>query len=79
MPETLYNDNLTSKTGDIRFDIVKVYAQNEGKYIDGNVLSEDKEAFFDLIWERKVKEMTISEIEKELGYSIKIINENKEK
>lgn len=79
MPETLYNDNLTSKTGDISFDIVKVYAQNEGKYIDGNVLSEDKEAFFDLIWERKVKEMTISEIEKELGYSIKIINENKEK
>lgn len=32
---------------------------------------------YELIWERKnKKEMTISEIEKELGYSIKIVKEN---
>lgn len=40
-----------------------------------DVIFEDK--YLELIWERKpIKEMTISEIEEELGYKIKVIQED---
>ena len=35
-----------------------------------------KDIDYKIIWERKEKEMTIAEIEKELGYSIKVIKED---
>lgn len=71
-----YNEDLIAKSNSKEWDIMKVYAQNKGEYLDGQVLKE-KTSNFDLMWERdNKKEMTISEIEKELGYSIKIIKEN---
>ena len=75
MSESSYDDELKCKN-DSSYDIMRVYAQNEGKYIDGSILMATIEDM-DLIWERnEKKEMTISEIEKELGYSIKIIKED---
>lgn len=73
-----YNDDLT--VDDSRFalitdvhecDIVKVYT-SEGKTFKNLI----KDCYLHLIWERKeehYKEMTIKEIEKELGYKIKVI------
>lgn len=76
MSRSSYNEDLTIKNDDKKYDIMKVYAQNKGQYINGGVFKR-KTSEFDLIWERDdKKEMTISEIEKELGYSIKIIKEN---
>lgn len=75
MTESSYNEDLTEKR-DKAWDIIKVYVQNNGMYLDAAVISAETKDM-DLIWERKdKKEMTISEIEKELGYSIKIIKEN---
>lgn len=75
MSEGLYNEDLTAKSGQKEWDIVKVYVQNQGEYLDAAVISGDIECM-DLIWERDdKKEMTIQEIEKELGYSIKIVKE----
>lgn len=74
MPEGSYNEDLTA-IGDRDWDIMKVYAQHQGKYLDGSVISGETK-YMDLIWERKdKKEMTIAEIEKELGYSIKIVKD----
>ena len=76
MSSSSYNEDLTIKDSCKKYDIMKVYAQNKGQYINGGVFTK-KISDFDLMWERDdKKEMTISEIEKELGYSIKIIKEN---
>lgn len=76
MSSGLYNEDLTA-ISDHNFDIMEIYAQNNGKYLDGNVLKHGERKNMDLIWSRNdKKEMTISEIEKELGYSIKIIKED---
>lgn len=75
MPESSYNDDLTEKSNNNEYNIIKVYAQNRGKFINGNIFNTNIEDM-DLIWEREdKKEMTIAEIEKELGYSIKIVKE----
>lgn len=64
---SLYNENLTDADRD--FDIVKVYETYPrpfGRMLKGGIL----------IWERKEpKEMTIDDIEKELGYPVKIVKE----
>lgn len=57
-----YTENLLDKNGDEIYDIMKV--ERPAKY----------EAVF--IRDTEVKEMTISEIEKELGYPIKVIKED---
>ena len=57
-----YTENLLDKDGDEIYDIMKV--ERPAKY----------EAVF--IRDTEVKEMTISEIEKELGYPIKVIKED---
>ena len=72
-----YNDDLTTKSGNKEFDIIEVYAQNDGRYIDGGVLKENALVYMDKIWERKEKrKMTVSEICEELGYDIEIVKED---
>lgn len=56
------------------WDIVKIYnpvLKNAPTYLFENLTKES------LIWEEKasIKEMTVTEIEKELGYSIKVVKE----
>lgn len=57
-----YTENLLDKDGDEIYDIMKV--ERPAKY----------ETVF--IRDTEVKEMTIAEIEKELGYPIKVIKED---
>lgn len=59
-----YTENLLDKDGDEIYDIMKVERAIEYK----TVFNRDTE----------VKEMTIAEIEKELGYSVKIIKEKED-
>lgn len=59
-----YTENLLDKDGDEIYDIMKVERAIEYK----TVFDRDTE----------VKEMTIAEIEKELGYPIKVVKENME-
>ena len=77
MSSSSYNNDLTVKSKDREFDIMKVYVQNNGEYIDGSVLKKDAIKYMDKIWERKEKKkMTVSEICKELGYDVEIIKED---
>lgn len=65
-----YNNDLTSKLFN-KADIVTVYAK-----IHSLVCLNDVEYNKTALWKREeVKEMTIAEIEKELGYSIKVVKE----
>ena len=76
MSSSRYNDDLTIKGENKEFDIVKVYAQNNGEYIDASVLDKNALKYMDKIWERKEKiKMTVSEICEELGYDIEIVKE----
>lgn len=74
MKQSSYNEDFTTKDSDKSWDIIKVYTQNQGRFLDASVLSCEIEEM-DLIWKEDKKEMTIKEIEKELGYSIKIVRE----
>lgn len=67
-----YSDDLKTDNNFTGFDIVKVYGFS--KYANNclQISTENR----NLIWERKEeikKEMTVEEIEKELGYSVKIV------
>ena len=69
-----YNNDLLDEDGSVDYDIMKVYCNSINSYTyNMNQLDEST-----LLWDRKCKykepkEMTISEIEKQLGYSIKIV------
>ncbi|WP_291585160.1 hypothetical protein [Blautia sp. LMAG:75] len=64
-------NDLKDKCGEEQYDIVKVYTTH-GLSLR-NML---KRTHLKLIWERKeTKEMTIAEIEKALGYPVKIIGD----
>lgn len=77
MSSSSYNDDLTIKGKNREFDIMKVYAQNNGDYINAKVLDKNALKYMDKIWERKEKrKMTVSEICKELGYDIEIVKED---
>lgn len=77
MSSSSYNDDLTAKGENREFDIMKVYAQNNGEYIDARVLDKNALKHMDKIWERKEKrKMTVSEICEELGYDIEIVKED---
>lgn len=69
------DENLCDLSDD-NFSIVEVYGYSKYEY---KVLDLDTSTR-ELLWKREEgkKEMTISEIEKELGYSIKIIKESEE-
>ena len=59
-----YNDNLTAN---YCFDIVKIYNRNNHTFKNWHKNLE-------LIWQRKeVKEMTVEEISKALGYEVKVV------
>lgn len=71
IPFDRYNESLEIKSCDNDFDIVKVYKSN------GNTFAcwcEDR--YLTLIWKREepCKEMTVAEIEKKLGYKVKIVD-----
>ena len=65
-----YNNGLENRIHH-HFDIVRVYEMP----VEGDVFSGAEKGR--LVWERKknenVREMTVSEIEKELGYQVKIV------
>lgn len=63
-----YNTDLVNREGD-QWNIVKVY---EGKKAPLSTILENPG---DIIWIRKVKELTVAEIEKLLGYPVKIVKE----
>lgn len=68
-----YENDLTYK-GDKRLDVMEVYKIKSPRALYGYDfdLNEDVE----LVWERQeTKEMTVAEIEEELGYSVKIVGE----
>ena len=68
-----FNDDFVSKGGS--YEIVKVYISSATSLDDWC-----KDHYLKLIWERKEepthKEMTIEEIEKELGYKIKVVGDS---
>ena len=70
-----YREDLTDGDDMTDFDIVKVYEINSDYLYDiEDVLLHSS---LNLIWERKeevVKEMSVEEIEKELGYKVKVVN-----
>lgn len=74
MPLYNYNNELMLKKFNKGFDIVKVYSV--GSSICW-LLGDKEQMEFKLLWEREeeTKEMTIAEIEKELGYKIKIVGD----
>lgn len=78
-----YDDNLVCRIKDIKdkdLTIDRVYIINTDDTNDKNKYPLIK---MDLIWERKEepahKEMTVEEIEKELGYKIKIVDDKENK
>lgn len=55
------------------FDIVKIYTLGETLF---DILYDKNRLQYKTIWQREeIKEMTIDEIEKELGYRIKIVGD----
>lgn len=67
------DDDLLMKNGDSSLDIVKVY-KSRSHWFDDMF----NDYYLELIWERKeVKELTIEEIEKELGYKIKVVGNDR--
>lgn len=76
MSRNNYKNDLTARSNNKEFDIMEVYAQNNGNFLDGAVLKKDELKNMDLIWKREEKrKMTVSEICKELGYDIEIVKE----
>lgn len=73
-----YTKTLESKTGSKNCDIVVVYRPIYRWAFPANENELDK--CYRVVYDRKenpVKEMTVAEIEKALGYSVKIIKEDK--
>lgn len=68
-----FSEDLTNINGD--YDIMEVYGFTNKYYTALRISKEDRK----LLWKRKdKKEMTISEIEKELGYPIKVVKERED-
>ena len=68
-----YNDDLTHKTNN-KYDIMKVSVSHLSGILNLELFCKDRNLDWD--WERKAtKELTVSEIEKLLGYPVKIVKE----
>lgn len=70
-----YHEDLTRNSADKKYDITKVYELKcpASQYS----IKERCEEYLDLVWERtEPKEMTMAELEKELGYKVKIVKEH---
>ena len=67
------NEDLTNENKD--YDIMEVYGFTDRNHTALRISTKDRE----LLWKREdKKEMTISEIEKELGYPIKVVKERED-
>ena len=69
---TYYDDNLLDVDGDTDLDIVKVYdiASDVGYTLEDLLVADNRV----LLWEREeVKELTVDEISKLLGYKVKVV------
>lgn len=66
-----YNENLKDNGGDDKFDIMKVCSHS---YVGDNIRDHILYSREKWTWERQaVKEMTVDEISKELGYEVKVV------
>lgn len=52
MSSSKYKEDLTAKSDDKEWDIMEVYVQNNGKYLDGEVLERHAIEHMNKIWER---------------------------
>lgn len=52
MSNSNYKEDLTIKSGDKEWDMMELYAQNNGKYLDGEVLGRHAIERMNKIWER---------------------------
>ena len=67
--QQLYHDDLTRKNGFNDHDVMKVYSRVQSFY--------KVNATKNLLWEReKAKKMTLEEIEKALGYPVKVVTDH---
>lgn len=67
--QQLYHDDLTRENGFKDHDIMKVYGRVQSFY--------KVNATKNLLWERKeIKKMTLEEIEKALGYPVKVVTDH---
>lgn len=67
--QQLYHDDLTRENGFNDHDIMKVYGRVQSFY--------KVNATKNLLWERKeIKKMTLEEIEKALGYPVKVVTDH---
>lgn len=70
-----YHEDLTRNSADKKYDITKVYELKcpASQYS----IKERCEEYLTLVWERtELKEMTMAELEKELGYKVKIVKQH---
>lgn len=70
-----YHEDLTRNSADKKYDITKVYELKcpASQYS----IKERCEEYLTLVWERtEPKEMTMAELEEELGYKVKIVKEH---
>lgn len=71
MSSSSYNEDLTIKgERNSDYDIMKVYVQNQGKFIDGGVISANNKDM-DLIWEKENKKILDEEEKRYLAGVIK--------
>ena len=75
-----YGRNGFTKFSSSGYKIVKIWKFNKGNISSSHELADPEKCIGDLIWEKPLaaKEMTVSEIEKALGYNIKIVKEENE-
>ena len=75
-----YGRNGFTKFSSSGYKIVKIWKFNKGNISSSHELADPEKCIGDLIWEKPLaaKEMTVSEIEKALGYNVKIVKEENE-
>lgn len=75
-----YGRNGFTKFSSFSYKIVKIWKFDKDNIFSSHELADPEKCIGDLIWEKPLaaKEMTVSEIEKVLGYEIKVIKEESE-
>ena len=75
-----YGRNGFTKFSSSGYKIVKIWKFDKDNIFSSHELADPEKCIGDLIWEKPLaaKEMTVSEIEKALGYEIKVIKEENE-
>lgn len=72
-----YGRNGFTKFSSSGYKIVKIWKFNKDNIFSSHELANPEDCIGDLIWDKSLaaKEMTVSEIEKALGYNVKIVKE----